>query len=492
MGRGGPAARILAADRTGEATGRKTRCHGRGVRYIAPMLRELFLVVAVAACGGRAAPVLTPPAKATGLDPDGPHRAAVAAQVQPFLDAELVSGLVVGLYDAGRTEIYGFGAGPGGKPPTGKTLYEIGSITKVYTSLLLADAVQRREVALDAPVSELLPPGVPVPTRDKVAITLEHLALHTSGLPRLPPSLLAAAGSPDPYAGYGEDTLYQDLVRTDLQATPGTVSVYSNYGAGLLGFVLGRRIGGGYAQALKDRVLAPLRLEDTYVIAPPGLPNRAQGTSDDLAPAAPWTWDALAGAGSIVSSAQDQLTLIDAQLEAAGGAMTTLRPPMRLTQEVRPGASAGLGWQVDREGRYWHNGGTGGFHAFLSFDPKTRRGVVVLASTSTSLVDRLAASMYQVLAGEPVKPAVFPTAEQLAPLAGHYDFSGQKLAIINEGKRLYIEGPGEPRKRLLPLSPTEFLIESLQAVAVFQEEGGKIARLVFALGGNTFNAPRID
>ena len=109
------------------------------------MSRRLALVLAVAACGGPSPVPTTPTRPATPTDPDGPHRAQVAAQVQPFLDAEINSGLVVGLYDVGKLEIYGFGAGPDGKPPTGGTLFELGSVTKVYTSLLLADAVQRME-----------------------------------------------------------------------------------------------------------------------------------------------------------------------------------------------------------------------------------------------------------------------------------------------------------------------------------------------------------
>src|SRR4051812_8393893 len=113
----------------------------------------LAAVVVLAACGGSGAATRpATPIKATEGDPHGPHEAAVAALVQPLLDAEITTSLVVGLYDAGKLEIYGFGAGPGGKPPTGRTLYDIGSVTKVYTSLLLADAVQRREVELDTPV----------------------------------------------------------------------------------------------------------------------------------------------------------------------------------------------------------------------------------------------------------------------------------------------------------------------------------------------------
>ena len=174
-----------------------------------PHWHRWSLLFAVAACS-HAASIATP-APTAAADP-GAHRAQVAAQVQPLLDAELVTGLVVGLYDAGKVEIDGFGTGPHHAPPDGTTLFELGPVTKIYTSLLLADAVQRREVELDTPLAELLPLGVTVPIRDNVAITLKHLALHSAGLPRLPPSLVAHSGDPDPYAHYGEDALYRDLV----------------------------------------------------------------------------------------------------------------------------------------------------------------------------------------------------------------------------------------------------------------------------------------
>ena len=459
------------------------------------MHRSSLVLLALMACSGPAAhhPAAPTGPVAAGTDPDGPHRAAVAAQLQPFLDAELVRGVVVGLYDAGKLEIYGFGAGPDGKPPTGATLFEIGSITKAYTSLLLADAVQRREVSLDTPVAELVPPGVTVPTKDKVAITLKHLALHSSGLPRLPAGIDPTAA--DPYATYTEDRLYQDLVGTELVTTPGTQIVYSNYGAGLLGHVLGTKLGGGFAAALRARVLEPLGLHDTFVNVPPGNHSLAQGTDDDLKPAHVWSFDALAGAGALVSSMRDQLRLVDAELDAAAGATTTLRPAMRLTQEAQLDDTGqvqneGLGWQIDGQGRYWHNGQTAGFHSFLGFDPKTRRGVVILASTSTSLIDRLADSLYKVLQGVPPPPVAFPTADTLAAFAGSYDLTGSKLVVSAAGKRLYIEGPGEPKHRLSPISDHEFILESLGALAVFQSDGGKVARLVFVIGDHQMVAPR--
>ncbi|MGE3459685.1 MAG: serine hydrolase domain-containing protein, partial [Kofleriaceae bacterium] len=443
-------------------------------------------LIGVVSCSQGVSPRAGTPTDKTA-DPAGSHQAAIAAQVQPFLDAEVVSGLVVGIYDAGKLEIYGFGAGPGGARPNGRTLFELGSVTKVYTSLVLADAVQRKEVELDGPVADLLPPGVTVPTKDGTAITLRHLAVHVSGLPRLPPSLLAKAGSRDPYAGYSEDALYQDLIATELIVAPGTAFEYSNFGAGLLGFALGRKIGPDFPRALRTRVLDPLGLRDTYVVVPASeAGRRAQGTTNDLKATPPWTFDAMAGAGALVSTARDQLTVIAAELDAITGSKEPLRAAMRLTQEKQmdqQAQNAGLGWIIDRNGRYWHNGGTGGFHAFIGFDPSTKRGVVLLASTSTSLVDRLADVLYQVLDGKPPSPVVFPTPDKLASYAGTYDFSGSKLTIRADGKRLYIEGPGEPLRRLAPISDHEFLLEELQALAIFQREGDKIARIVFVLDG---------
>jgi CubicO group peptidase (beta-lactamase class C family) len=455
-------------------------------------MRRIAVLLAAAACGGspRVAPVAAPPPAPT------PHKAAVTAQIQPLIDNEIASAMVIGLYDHGKTEVYGFGKGPGGAPPTETTLFEIGSVTKVYTSLLLADAVQRREVALDQPVAELLPTGVSVPTRDGKVITLAHLALHSSGLPRLPPSILPK--SPDPYAKLDENGLYADLAHTTLDSAPGDQIAYSNYGTGLLGFALGKKLGTNYPRALADRVLGPLGLTDTFFAVPAAAAaRRAVGTNTDLQPVPPWTHDALAAAGALISDAHDQLKLIDAELAAAAAPKDTsgLRPAMRLTQEaqlVRQGDNEGLGWQIDGQGRYWHNGGTGGFHAFVSFDPKTHRGIVILAATSTMTVDRLVDVLYRVFDGSAPPPPTYPTATDFAPLIGHYDFQGMKIAVTLKGKRLYVEGPGESPLRLVPLSAREFWIEQLQSMAAFDEVEGKIARVVFQIGDHQLAAPRID
>jgi CubicO group peptidase (beta-lactamase class C family) len=457
------------------------------------MTRWLAVLFAVAACGSSPGRVAAPAQGQPEADPDGPHRAAVAAQVKPLIDGQIVSGIVVGLYDAGKVEIYGFGKGPGGAPPNGHTLFEIGSLTKIYTELLFADSVQRHEVALETPLSELLPPGVTAPTRDDAVITLQELALHSSGLPRDPRSVKPNA--PNPYAGYNEEVLYGDLVQTELEAKPGTQITLSNFGIGVLGFVLGKKLGMGYPRAIEQRILQPLGLHDTYFqVPPPAQARRVTGTNSDLQPVTPWSWNAMAAAGGLVSTARDQLELIQAELEAASGSKLPLRGAMRFSQESElegQGANEGLGWQIDTHG-YWHNSGTAGFHAFVGFDPKTRRGVVILASTSVALVDRLSDAMWKVLDGTALPPPPpVPTPEQLAPLVGHYDFAGTKIGISANGNRLYLEGEGS-KIRLVPFSDRGFWIEELQAVAVFEKEGDKIGRVVFISGEHQLPAKRID
>jgi CubicO group peptidase (beta-lactamase class C family) len=451
-----------------------------------------FLVLLLVACsgGGTAKKPVAP------VVPAGPHKAAVDAQLKPYVDAEILSGVVVGLYDNGKTEVYGFGKGPGGKAPDGNTLFELGSITKIYTALMLADSVQRKEVELDTPIAELLPPGMTVPTKDKAVITLRHLVLHSSGLPRLPPSI--KGDTADPYGKYGEDQLARDLIQTVLDAPPGDRIVYSNYGAGLLGFGLGHKIGGGYTKAIEERVIEPLALESTFVTVPANAQaRRATPTNDDLVAVPAWTFtDALAGAGALQSSVHDQLQLIAAELDAANNGRGTLRGAMRFTQEEQlenqPGANSGLGWLIDPKGRYIHNGGTYGSHSFIAFDPKARRGVVVLASTGSSLVDRIGQIMFDVLDNTAKATGPLPTAAQLDEYAGHYDFAGTALTIVHAGNRLYIEGPGEPRHRLVPISDVGFFIEAVQSFAFFQKENDAVKQIIFQLGDRQLIATRTN
>jgi D-alanyl-D-alanine-carboxypeptidase/D-alanyl-D-alanine-endopeptidase len=209
-----------------------------------------------------------------------------------------------------------------------------------------------------------------------------------------------------------------------------------------------------------------------------------------------WYFDALAGAGALVSDAHDMLSLIDDELDAASGSHAPLRGAMHFTQEPQlehpEGDNEGLGWQIDSAGRFWHNGQTGGFHAFVGFDTKNRRGVVLLASTGLAIFDRFADELYKILANEDVKPLVLPTTEDLAPFVGTYSLSGENLTVTLKGKRLYIAGRGAPPFRMIPLNDHELWIEPLQSIVAFQKKGDQVSRAVFFVGDQQMIANRVD
>lgn len=311
-------------------------------------------------------------------------------------------GLVVGVVTTGGDRAVaaaGRVRAPDGAPPAADTLFEIGSVTKVFTALLLAEAVVRGELSLDTPVGDLLP-EIAVPSRGGVAITLEHLATHTSGLPRNPVPLRVAlalqwrARDGDPWAAVDRAVLLQAVAGARLRRTPGTGRLaYSNVGAGLLGHALVAAAGSsGYGALVRERVTGPLGMADTVLLPGPGLAAReADGHRSRRRPTGHWEVAGLPGAGALRSTAADLLVFLHAQLDPGG---TPLGPAIALAQQARrPGRrlGIGLGWlRVPvRDGGVllWHNGGTGGFRSFAGFVPAEGVAAVVLANDQRS-VDR--------------------------------------------------------------------------------------------------------
>ena len=242
-------------------------------------------------------------------------------------------------------------------------------------------------------------------------------------------------------------------------------------------------------------MLGPLDLESTYVIVPPEARARlATGSTTDLTDVPASHWGVIAGASGLVSDVRDQVALVRAELDASSNSPGPLRAAMRLAQEAqldRDGDNEGIGLQIDGFGRYWHTGSTPGFHSFVGFDPKTKRGVVILASTALSPLDRVADLAYDVLEGKTPTLPPFPAPGQLAPYEGGYELAGTHLQVALDGARLYVQGPGEPRHRLVPLSPNIFWLEELDAVFVFEGDNGKIERLSLVLpNGQRVTGPR--
>jgi CubicO group peptidase (beta-lactamase class C family) len=308
---------------------------------------------------------------------------------------------------AGHTAV----AGP---PMRADTLFEIGSITKVFTALVLARSVLGGKVTLDEPVRDLLPPGTTVPTRGGKEITLRHLSMHSSGLPRLPHGMLWPAlrhpGAPDPYAGCTAEVILSGLAQTKLRAVPGTRVRYSNLGVGLLGLALATRWGQSYESLVIEQVCSPLGLADTRISLDEAHEVRlTQGHTGKRRPTPPWNLAALAGAGGLRSTGSDLLTFLRAHQDPDSVVADAVR--LVLSQEQRTGlrGTVHLGWfQIGMPKRFggavqlWHDGGTGGFRSYAGFLPGRDTAVVVLSNTAR-WVSAAGAGLMRVLAfgGEP-------------------------------------------------------------------------------------------
>jgi len=271
------------------------------------------------------------------------------------------------------------------------SLFEIGSVTKVFTALLLTDMVERGEVALDDPVEKYLPAGVRMPQRGRRPITLRDLAMHMSGLPRVPTNLSPKTLA-NPYVDYTPAKLYDFLRTYSLPRDPGAKWEYSNLGAGLLGHVLALRGGNDYGTLIRLRICGPLDMTSTAAVLPDYLKERAAtGHNGAGQPVSNWNFDALAGAGALWSSADDLLNFLAANLGLKPSGLT---PAMQAMRQARVSVGGGfgqeIGWQTltsNGTELIWKDGGTFGFSSFIGFDPKARRGVVVLADGFSPVTD---------------------------------------------------------------------------------------------------------
>ena len=309
-------------------------------------------------------------------------------------EAKKAVGIVVATISPVRRTLAAYGSVAKDRPrtPDENTLFEIGSITKVFTSLILADMVERGEVTLDTPVGRLLPDSVKVPSRNGKQITLLDLSMQVSGLPRMPTNFRPADFA-NPYADYDSARLYEYLSGYTLARDVGEKYEYSNVGVGLLGNALARKAGMSYEALVRSRVLEPLGMKDTTVTLSAAQKERlASGYSASLVPVKNWDLDALAGAGALRSTAADMLKFLAAHLEIDD---SLLKPAMRRMRSQRrstgtPGIDILMGWHTLSRGGVeiiWHNGGTAGYRSFAGFDPVKRTGVVVLCNTSFDIDD---------------------------------------------------------------------------------------------------------
>ena len=321
-----------------------------------------------------------------GMTVDTPYD-AIERAFAPLVESRAVHDLSVAMvFRDGQVTWY-----PGGDQRDRESrLYEVGSLTKPMTAEVLAEMIADGMVTMAARVGDILTDiALPTPV---AGITLEELVTHRSGLPRIPRSLgfgFAALFSADPYSWLSSASLLDIFARSQRTATPGT---YSNFGFGILGYLLGKRHGSDYPHALEERLLRPLGLANTYVDPDSAIASRLARGHDLIGVRTPrWHSGAIAGAGGVCMTIADAATWLAAHVEPHDDFRNIVR---MVTQPRAPlgGGQIGMGWCIHTAGEttvVWHNGGTGGFSSFAAFDPERGVGVIALAASfHTAALDR--------------------------------------------------------------------------------------------------------
>ena len=330
-----------------------------------------------------------------------PDAAMIQTAIEHYVDeSKQAPGVVVGIIHRDQRQLFSYGdSGGASLELNGDSLFEIGSISKVFTGLLLADMVLRGEVRYDDTIAERAPSQFEFAERVG-GITLEQLATHTSGLPRLAINfgpLMRGLFSSDPYAGSTAEEIYRSVagLMDEQMGTQGEFA-YSNLGYGLLGQLLAEAAGQSYQELLQSRVLDPMGVSG-IVFGPDDAEEDflVQGFHRGRA-ASHWNLDAYAPAGGLVASTNQMLDFIEANLKPQQPFITEAQQT-RGHSDGEYSRPLGLGYSHRLMGDrtwLWHNGGTGGFRSYFGFAPDMDFGIVILTN-GTGNSDALAASLIQ-------------------------------------------------------------------------------------------------
>lgn len=448
--------------------------------------------------------------------------ALVAKMVQPLVDREWASGVVVGVLDEQGPRVFGYGrqAPEKPEPPDGESVFEIGSITKVFTSLLLADMIERGMVSLDDPVNKYLPAEIEPLRCSGREMRLIDLATHTSGLPRLPGNIKPEDLSM-PYADYTAEKLHaflKDHAKPSLAASIGKsltgvlgietkpAWAYSNLGVGLLGHLLERRAERSYEELIVERVCGPLQMQSTRLTPDEAMLARlVKGHDAEGNPVKNWKFGCLAPAGGVYSTANDMLRLMAAEMGLSSGPLDkaiarTQQPHFKVNDKLE----MGLGWLLLSDSRVFHDGMTGGYASFACFSKSQKVGVVILADTAVGgeggALNATGMALLKALikkeAGVPprVRAAIAVEPKVLEAYAGKYSLVPlvATITVTCEGDRLYAQLTGQQRFRIYPESEKEFFYKVVGAQITFERnDAGQVERLVLHQNGKDMPAGRM-
>ena len=432
-----------------------------------------------------------------------PSDSAIREMLRSRVEAGTAVGIVVGVIEPdGRRRVVAYGKSGTARPLDAGTVFEIGSVTKAFTGIVLAEMARRGEVRLDDPVAKYLPATVKMPSRSGREITLLDLATQSSGLPRMPTNF-KPADQRNPYADYTPELLYAFLSSHELARDVGAQYEYSNLGVGLLGHALALRAKTDVETLYRRYLLDPLGMRDTRIALTPSMRERLAPGHNEAGEVVPnWDVGALAAAGGLRSTATDMLTFLAANIAAdADSTKGALAPALHASHVRRRDAGAmgiGLAWHIRSTpggagSIVWHNGGTGGYRTFAGYDPARRTGVVVLANIGGAGHDDIG---FHILAPSiPLRPPTRPSwvskkeiqlpAATLDRYVGEYQLAPTfSMVVTREADALMIQPTGQGKSRVHAEQDTVFFSKIVDAQISFQlDSAGKVTGLTLHQNG---------
>jgi CubicO group peptidase (beta-lactamase class C family) len=431
------------------------------------------------------------------------HEQKIVSLVEPYLANNKVNSVSIGVIANGQTWKRSFGSlsTDDTRSADEKTIYEIGSISKVFTSILLADAIESGKLKLDDPISTVMKDLAKKNPTIGSTITFRHLSHHMSGLPPMPTNI-APADPTNPFKGYDRAMLTEYMLSAAPAKKPNEAYEYSNLAAGLLGDLLSQQAGVSYEALLKEKITGPLGMKDTTITLSKDQSARlAPPRNSALLPDKAWDFDALAGCGAIRSNVDDMLLFAQASMNPPDGPVgKALDLAWKQHKPAIKGNHAmGLGWMIAGDGSTrWHNGQTGGYHGMILVSRDLKCATVMLCNTAELQLDALAEQIFQTLAGLDVKPKTFEKELKVDPkvakrLEGKYQLApGFVLTVQVKEGRMMAQLTGQQFLGLSPKSETEWKYQAVDATLKFElPESGNSPKLTLLQNGREMPCSRI-
>ena len=423
-------------------------------------------------------------------------KARVDQGFNPGISMAYSEGDKVVFYNEGQTQLQD------GKPVDEHTVYEIGSISKVFTGILLAHEVVKGRMKLDDPIAKYLPESVTVPTRNGKAITLKDLATHSSGLPRLPDNMKPADMN-NPYADYTVAQLYDFLSGYQLTRDIGSAYEYSNLGMGLLGHILALHTHRSYEELMLETIAEPLGMDETAITLSPKMKaHLATGHDPLVEPTSNWELPTLAGAGAIRSTASDMLKFLKANQTDDG---SDLYKAMALSHtlafsDTTQNVKVALAWHYsDNDRIISHSGGTGGYRAFAGFLKEGDKAVVLLTNSVFGLdgvgLHQLGQEIELTMPEKRIVPETVQLAtELLEEYVGTYLLAPTfRISIMRRDDQMFGQGTGQPEFEIFASEKDQFFVKAVEASVTFnRDENGKVISLTLHQNGQDMPGLKVE